>query len=189
VIEIERAAIWARARIDFAAFAAARHSVRQFTGEPVDPEDMRAAIADAAKSPSVCNRATCMAYVAFSEAARSRALSFQDGNRGFGHLAGAVAIVVSDMRGFISFGERNQAFVDGGLFAMTLAYALHARGYGACMLNWSATAGRDRRMRHALGIPSHHAVVTMMAVGRMPERLSVAASPRREAAAFMASLD
>jgi nitroreductase len=189
VIEIERAAVWARARIDFAAFAASRHSVRQFTGEPVDPEDMRAAIADAAKSPSVCNRATCMAYVAFSEAARARALSFQDGNRGFGHLAGAVIIVVSDMRGFIGFGERNQGFVDGGLFAMSLAYALHARGYGVCMLNWSATAGRDRRMRRALGIPSHQAVVTMMAVGRMPERLRVAASPRREAGGFMALLD
>lgn len=188
-IAVERDALWRDARIDFARFAAARHSVRHFTGEAVDPEDMRAAIAAAAKTPSVCNRSTCTAYVAHSERARTKALSFQDGNRGFGHLAGAVVIVTSDMRGFVSYGERNQAWIDGGMFAMSLNYALHALGYGVCMLNWSATAGRDRRMRAALGIPGHCAVITMMAVGRIPERLLVAASPRRPSDAFMASLD
>ena len=175
--------------VDFATFAQHRYSIRQFTGAPIAEGDLRAAIAVAAKSPSVCNRATCKAYVLLSEEKKKLALSFQNGNRGFGHLAGAIVVVTSDLRGFVGFEERNQCWVDGGLFAMSLNYALHAQGYGVCMLNWSAPAARDRRMRRALGIPAWAGVITMMAVGHIPDRVRVAASPRRNVADFIEILD
>jgi nitroreductase len=108
-----------------------------------------------------------------------RLLSFQNGNRGYGDQAGAVLLITADMRAFTMLGERNQAWIDGGLFAMSLNYALHSLGLGACMLNWSVEKGQDEALRAAFAIPEQEVVIMMMAVGHMPERLRVARSPRR----------
>lgn len=176
---VSREAVHAHSSIDFDAFARHRYSIRNFTGEPVDRSVIEAAVATAMKTPSVCNRQTARVHIALSDETKTKALSYQNGNRGFGDRAGAVLIVTSDMRGFTSLGERNQCWVDGGLFAMSLNYALHAQGLGVCMLNWSMEFHRDRDMRAALGLPEHEAVIMMMAVGHMPESFKVAYSPRR----------
>ena len=178
-LAVKRADILAASSIDFFQFAASRHSVRQFTGEPVSLECIKRAVASAMRSPSVCNRQTCRVHAATGAERMKRALSFQNGNRGFGDKAGAVLIVTSDMRGFTTIGERNQCWIDGGLFAMSLAYAFHAEGFGTCMLNWSMERTRDLEMRGALGIPDHESVILMMAIGVMPDEFSVARSPRR----------
>jgi hypothetical protein len=47
-------------------------------------------------------------------------LSYQNGNSGFGHTVPALFVITSDMRIFEKSGERNQGWVDGGLFAMAL---------------------------------------------------------------------
>lgn len=174
---LSRQALSTVTSVDFDGFARARFSVRHFTGESVAEEDIRSAVATALKSPRVCNRESRRVRAAFSAEARERVLSYQNGNRGFGHLAGAVLIVTSDLRCFTDFGERNQSFVDGGLFSTTLALALHAKGYGTCFLNWSAPFWRDRQMRSALSIPDNEVVITLLAVGRISETFLVAASP------------
>lgn len=174
---LTRAELDAAKAMDFDAFARSRYSVRQFTGAPVDPAEIRSAVATALKTPRVCNRESRRVYVAYDETARTRMLAHQNGNRGFGHLAGAVVMVTSDVRHFTDLGERNQPWIDGGLFAMSLAYALHGQGLGACMLNWSATWWRDRDLRADFNIPDHEVIITMMAVGQMPDNVTVAASP------------
>lgn len=166
--------------INFDRFARARYSTRQFTGAPVPESVIEAAVRTALKSPRVCNRESRRVHAGFDPVLRERMLSFQNGNRGFGHLAGAILIITSDLRHFTDFGERNQAFVDGGLFAMTLAFALHDKGYGTCFLNWSAPFWRDREMRRAIGIPDHEVVITFLAVGCLPERFDLAVSPAPE---------
>jgi nitroreductase len=177
-----RADLLAATAMDFDRFARARYSIRQFTGAPVPEAAIISAIGTALKSPRVCNRESRRVHAGFDPALRERMLSFQNGNRGFGHLAGAILVITSDLRHFTDFGERNQAFVDGGLFAMTLALALHGQGYGTCFLNWSAPFWRDRDMRRALGIPDHEAVVTFLAVGCLPDRFDLAISPAPEVA-------
>lgn len=176
---MSRDAIQRAASVDFDAFARARHSVRNFTGAPVSPEAIRAAVRTAQWTPSVCNRQAARVHAVFGRDAMKRALSYQNGNAGFGHLAGALLIVSADLRCFTGSGERNQAFVDGGLFAMSLNYALHAQGLGTCMWNWSVNSDVDRAMRAAMNIADTEVVITMLGVGHMPERFLVAKSARR----------
>jgi nitroreductase len=164
--------------IDFEAFARSRYSVRDYTGDPVPEAAIREAVAIAMKSPRVCNRGTARCHAILDRATMERALSHQNGNAGFGDQAGAVLIITSDRRGFLDYGERNQCWIDGGLFAMTLAYALHAQGYGSCMLNWSVTSERDKALRREIPIPGHEAIITFMAVGVMKPEFRVAISPR-----------
>ena len=131
-------------------------------------------------APSVCNRQSCKAYVYTGQADKDRILALQDGNGGFGSTAGAIIVCTSDLSAFYKPGERNQGFVDGGLFAMSLVYALHALGAASCMLNWSHVAHRDRKLRTLIGLPEREIIISLVAVGSLPERFDVAASPRRE---------
>lgn len=177
-IDVTRDEIITATAIPYGNFVASRFSVRNYTGEPIMPQEIVDAVRVASRAPRVCNRGTTKVHVAYDEDTKARLLSFQNGNAGFGHLAGAVLVITSDLRGFTDFGERNQCWVDGGLFTMSLVHALHAQALGTCLLNWSASSDRDRRMRRAIGIPRNEAVITLMAVGRLPERFKVATSPR-----------
>ena len=160
-------------------FLLSRRSVRQFDARPVPEELLREAVRIAQQAPSVCNRQSARVFASNQRGKMDEMLRFQNGNRGFGDRLGAVIVVASDMRAFTSLGERNQCWVDGGIFAMSLALALHSLHVGACMLNWSVEPGRDRALRRCLGIDDNHAIITMMGAGFPPDNLVVAASPRR----------
>jgi nitroreductase len=175
-----RADVHAHAKRDLSGFFANRHSVRVFDSTPVDQDTIRAAVTMALKTPSVCNRQSWRVHVPTGEETKKRALFFQNGNRGFGHLAPVVRIVTSDLRSFLEPFERYQCWIDGGLFAISLNYAFHSLGLGACMLNWSVDASVDTALRQEIGIPAHEAIITFMAIGHLPEKFKVARSCRRE---------
>jgi len=188
-VEVTREEFLSRANFDFRSFALDRSSVRNFTGEAISESDLIDSIHIARKSPSVCNRASARAYFSNDRTVIDRALARQSGNRGFGDLAGALFIVTSDMRAFYKSGERNQGWVDGGLFAMSLNYALHSKGYGVCMLNWSMDALDDHALRSEFGIPAEHAVVMMMVAGHVPDSFRVTVSPHRSTDEFAIRLN
>ena len=157
-----------------------RRSVRQFTGETIPNEVIEEAVRLAQRAPSVCNRQAARVYVANQRDRMDQALKFQNGNRGFGDRLGAVFVITADMRAFTTLGERNQAWVDGGIFAMSLAMSLHSLKLGACMLNWSVPARHDKRARAALGIDDNQAIITMLGAGYPVEDVRIAESPRRQ---------
>lgn len=178
-LELTADDVRSRARVELERFFHARHSVRQFGPDPVDRSDIEWAVRMAQRTPSVCNRQSGRVHVFENDELGAKVLACQTGNRGFGHLASHVLVVTSDLRRFLSVGERNQCWVDGGLFAMTLVWALHSRGAGTCFLNWSAEHEQDTRLRQVAGIPDHENVITLIAIGSLPDRFRVASSPRR----------
>ncbi|HEY0846542.1 MAG TPA: nitroreductase family protein [Noviherbaspirillum sp.] len=177
--EVTREEILAAARRDLSGFFSTRFSVRQFSGEPVSDDLLVQAVSMAKKSPSVCNRESGGVYVASDPAKKAALLALQNGNRGFGEYADRVLVITSRMDTFLSVGERYQCWIDGGLFAMSLIYALHSLGVGTCCLNWSVEPATDRALKKLSGIPADHAVVMLLAVGHLPPTLRVAQSPRR----------
>ena len=166
-------------------FLTSRRSVRQFDGRPVPEELLQKAVRIAQQAPSVCNRQSARVFASNQREKMDEMLRFQNGNRGFGDRLGAVIVIASDMRAFTSLGERNQCWVDGGIFAMSMALALHSLQIGACMLNWSVEPGRDRALRRCLGIDDNYAIITMMGAGYTLDNLVVAASPRRRTEAIV----
>lgn len=163
-------------------FFSTRHSVRQYADRPVEMDLLHQAVDMARKTPSVCNRQSPRVHV-FENA--QEALDWQPGNKGFGHLASRAMVVTSDLQAFAGTGERNQPFIDGGMFAMSLLYTLHALGLGACPLAWSIRPEGDRKMRRALGIPDNEAVIMMISIGHLPDSLQVAKSHRMPLDHFM----
>ncbi len=160
-------------------FFKSRHSVRRFSKEDIPLEKIETAIRMAQYSPSVCNRQSSRTYVIRDPQKKKLALSFQNGNRGFGHEANTILVVTGCLDHFVSPGERNQCWIDGGLVAMSLMYALHSLGYGTCALNWSVQPNVDRNMHSALTIPNNEIILMLIAVGCLESEFNVACSPRK----------
>src|SRR3546814_5180755 len=66
-------------------FFRTRASVRDYSSAPVPSAVIEEAVELALHSPSVCNRQASYVYCLQSRAIIDRALSLQNGNRGFGH--------------------------------------------------------------------------------------------------------
>lgn len=182
-LALSAADIHARAGVsdsrDPEAFFMARHSVRQFADRLVDQALLESAARIAGKAPSVCNRQSGRVYTTTDPTIIAQALKYQNGNRGFGHAVPCLGVVCADLDIFEKLDERNQGFIDGGLFAMSFVYGLHALGLGSCMLNWSVATAHDARFRAAFGIPDSQLVISMVAIGHLKDSFPVAESPRR----------
>lgn len=167
----------------FRELAQSRRSVRDFDPDVEVPEaTVLAAVETSLLTPSVCNRQPWQVYILRDPDVRARALALQNGNAGFRDAIPVVAVVTVDRRLFSGAGERNQRWVDGGLFAMSLVWALQDEGLSTCMLNWSVRRRQTRRLRDVVGFGSFEDVVVMMAIGYARAGHRVARSPRRSIA-------
>lgn len=156
-----------------------RHSIRMFSDKIVDRQIIEDCVALASKAPSACNRQG-WAVFAFDDPQRiAELLMCQNGNRGFGEYIKLLLIVCGDQSAFPDPLERNQAYVDGGMFSMTLLQAFHYHGLGTCPLNLSIGPKKRKQLFKLAGIANRYVPVMMIGAGHLPERLTIARSFRR----------
>jgi nitroreductase len=167
-----------RGIVDADTFFVSRHSVRDFDDREVPENVLGRAVSLALQSPSVCNRQSWLIRF-FKGDDVLRALAHQRGNAGFGQVVPVVALVTVDTRLFFGTGERNQPWIEGGIFSMSMVWALHALGLDTCMLNLSLGNKSVDQLRIEFDIPEHEVVIMMIAVGYGREGHRVARSPRR----------
>ncbi|MEM7717544.1 MAG: nitroreductase family protein, partial [Cyanobacteria bacterium P01_A01_bin.68] len=179
VFELSKESILKDAQIDLKAFFQSRYSIRHFASTSVDISLIKQAVTMAQKTPSVCNRQSSKVYIFSSKEDKEKVLSYQSGNRGFGNQASKILIVVSDLENFTLIGERNQCWIDGGMYAMSIVYALHSLGLGTCCLNWSVESKLDKALKQVTGIKDSESIIMMIAVGHLAEEFRVAQSPRK----------
>jgi len=166
-------------RKSFVRVIRSRSSVRTFVqGKVPEQSVVKTAVETAISSPSVCNRQSWRVHC-FTGAKAQAVLALQNGNRGFGHMIPLVMVVTSDMRSFTTSVERNQPWIDGGMFAMTLLLGLHGEGLGAVPLNWSVHNTTDSLLRQVAGIPDYQRVIMLIGCGYPEEGCLVTRSQRR----------
>jgi nitroreductase len=178
-LTISRSKLMEEANGDFLSLSKCRHSIRSFSEKPVELELIKKAIELAQSSPSVCNRQATRIHVLVCRKLIERVLSIQGGATGFDESIDKLIIVTSCLRAFRGSIERNQAFVDGGMYSMNLLFALHYLGLGACSLNWDKSKKQDLKLRSLLGIPDDENVILMIAIGNLKEEFRVAVSLRK----------
>lgn len=163
----------------FDQFAFARHSVRDFTNESVSDEKIRLALEMAQSAPSACNRQSCRVYVVKNDRMIGNILSMQGGARGFDHMVKSLLVISYNEHSWSGVLERNQGYIDGGIYGMNLLYGLHKVGLGACPLIWGRGASTSRKLRAVLGMPPNENIVLLIATGGLPEEFKVALSARK----------
>lgn len=163
----------------FDRLALARRSVRSFSPDQVPYTMIEEAVKLAQLSPSACNRQPCKVYWVDDEEKKKALLALQNGNRGFGHLIPSLAVITSDSGAFFDASERHEPYVDGGLFAMSLMYALLSQGLATCCLNWCVAPANDKALRKLLKLSESESVVMLMAIGFPAPNTDVPRSPRK----------
>lgn len=184
-IDLTKEAILSKGQVDLRAFFEARFSIRHFSDKDVDAKTIEQAILMARKTPSVCNRQSSKVHLYSNKNDILELLQFQNGNAGFREQVNKLLIVTSDLQNFLNIGERYQCWIDGGMFAMSVIYALHSLGLGTCCLNWSVEFGADKDIRSRAGIPDSETIIMLIAVGHLPDKFKVARSIRKQLKEYM----
>ena len=163
----------------FLPFSKSRHSVRNYIDENIDINLIEKSIEiTQATTPSACNRQTSRAYLLSKRETIDEILKYQSGNRGFGHLSNKLIVLTAELGVFDGLHERNQAYIDGGMFAMNLLYALHSNKIATCILNCSHDFKKDKIMRKLCGIKDSEVFIAMIACGIPPANFKITISNR-----------
>lgn len=165
-------------------FFSSRRSVRNFSSREVPEDLLRLAIERASAAPSVCNRAPWKVWLLREQDAQ-RALSHQNGNRGFGHQVPVLALVAVDLQYFQGPIERFQPWIEGGIFSASFVWALHSLGLQSCMLNLSQVTAQADALRNEVGMSDSCVPIAMIAIGFGAEDARTARSARRSVAEIL----
>lgn len=164
----------------FPHFSASRRSVRNFVGGGIlCVENLKLALELAQNAPSACNRQSVRVKLIGNKELIGKIFEIQKGNRGFGHLADKLIMITTDMQAW-DLRTSKGGYVDGGIYAMNLLYALHYYKIAACPLNGYFTPEQDTRIRKIIHIPKSESIVLFIAVGEAGEEFKLTNSPRNE---------
>ncbi|EJL6523238.1 nitroreductase family protein [Vibrio cholerae] len=161
-------------------FFNSRYSVREFSEKKIDRDKLHTAISLSMKTPSACNRQPWHIYHISNKNKIKKALGHQSGNSGFDDKIQELLIICSDIRAFNPGSERYQHWIDGGMYSMSLVYALHSMGIASCCLNWSHQGRSDLIFRKEFEeISPSHTIIMMIAIGEPQKSNKLCISPRR----------
>ncbi len=164
-------------KFDFKEFAHSRHSVRSFTGKPIDIQFIHNALKTAETTPSACNRQPWYNYVIVDKKVIEDILAIQRGSRQFKDQVSAL-VITSSSAYFFGNDEYNQMYFNAGLYAMNLLYALHSEGLGTIPLNMGLSMPELDRIKKLCGMPEAQLPISLIAIGLLPEKYKYAKSAR-----------
>lgn len=165
-------------KINFEQLSSNRHSVRDFGLDDINITNIKNAIQIASTSPSVCNRQSVSVYLLDNPQAIEKALLIQNGLRGNGENIRNLLIVTSNKEYMKDAQERNQTYIDGGIFLMNLVYGLTYENIASCILNADFTTIQEENIRDLVNIKDSEDVIAFVAVGSFPDTIKFANSPR-----------
>lgn len=165
--------------IDFETFVKTRSSIRDFDSTELDIEKLQKAISLARYTPSVCNRQSWKAHLYTDKEKVLQVLQFQNGHGGFKESIKGVFVITTNVSMFTQL-ETNQIFIDGGLFSMSVMYALHYYKIGSCPLNTCMPYVDEIKLKKTVGIDANERVIMMIGIGNLKEEYKVAISHRRD---------
>lgn len=174
---VREAAVEGVAARSFIDVVFSRRSVRKFTTDAVEDEDIERAVAIALQAPSVCNRQPARVHQFEDEEAMRAVLDLQGGFRGYAPPP-KLLLITSDHAAYVAAVERNQAYIDGGLFMMLLLLALEEVGLGSVSLNTAMGKEKEEAIRRILGIPDSEVFISFVAVGQFESDVTVPRSKR-----------
>ncbi|MGQ7375954.1 nitroreductase family protein [Streptococcus suis] len=155
-----------------------RHSIRDFGNIVILKEDVMAAIELANRAPSACNRQPCKVYLVEEQELIKKLLSIQGGLNGNASNIQFLLLITSDKALYRWDHERNQNFIDGGIFSASLLYSLESFNIANCPLHCDLTITSEKKVRDILQISDSEDLINFVAVGSFPQTTLVPMSNR-----------
>lgn len=102
------------------------------------------------------------------------------GNTGVQQEVQNYLVVTADVSAFYDTFERNQVYVEAGLFSMALVEALHYYGIGSCILQNGEYYKKNRKFKDICkNIPENERIILFVAIGYYKDEFSYAVSLRK----------
>lgn len=158
-------------------FFMTRHSIRDFSEEPVNEDILRKALELAQQSPSACNRQAVRIYVLGDE---QRKVLLKQLN-GIGGFAESVSryVLITAKTSFYRLNEENQYIVSASMYAAYCSLTLHLYGMGACIIqrevNWNKNWENLKRL---CKIAKDEQAICLLAIGNLKKNCRVPVSHR-----------
>ncbi len=179
VIDYQKVDFYGFNHLNFEKFSNSRKSIRNFTGEKIDVSIILKAVSMSLNAPSVCNRQSAKVYLLENKKVIDEVLTIQGGMTGYTNNISQLLILTTNRNYFYLIGERNQMFIDGGIFLMNLLYSLHFYEIANCPANWGKTISEEKLLEKFIKIPESEKIICMVPIGVAEENFSVALSQRR----------
>lgn len=177
IIWLDHDDIKEREKESFSVFSQSRFSVRDFGTAPVSKDKLEDAFRLCERTPSACNRQSWRLHVYTEREKIDKLCKLQGGSKGFYDGFQGVIMLCADISCY-QFQEPNQYFVDGGIYAMNLLYALHSNDIATIPLTMGHKQGYLKRIKREMNIPKSEAPILLIGYGSYKDRWKVAASKR-----------
>ena len=162
----------------FEVFSQSRFSVRDFGKTKIDFDKVLAALKMCERTPSACNRQSYRIYIYKDETLKNMLFELQGGCKGFYEDMQVAILICGDQRGY-NINELHQVYVDGGIYAMNLLYALHYEELAAIPLTMGQKQGKLREIKKLMNIPEYEMPCVLIGVGSYKDLYKVAVSKRK----------
>lgn len=149
---------------NFEELSKGRFSIRSYSKSPVNKKDIIDAIRIATKTPTACNRQLNKVRIISKEDIIKKVLEVQGGILYY-NTPPVLLLITADDSGYIAPNERNQGFIDGGLFAMSVLYALEYKKLAACPLHTMFDELTEKQIRGMLNVPENEKLITFISIG------------------------
>lgn len=166
-------------QLDYASFIKSRHSARVYDKSKVSDEELLEALELAGYSPSACNRQMIRMHIIDEPKLKRTLYDTLHGTGGINFENCRLGLITFDGNSLEFSGERNQGYLNAGLFAMTLVHAFHWKGIGSCFLQFANTFSEERMLSKQLGLPKNEKIVVAISLGRYVQGENVPSSLRR----------
>ncbi len=162
---------------NFALFSQSRYSVRDFSDAPLDYNLIFKAVKLCERTPSACNRQPWKIHVYTDRALKEELFKLQRGCNGFYDKMQCAILICVDLHSY-GFPELNLPYVDGGIYAMNLLYALHYYDVAAIPLTLGLKNAQIKAIKKQLNLPSNEVPILLIGAGTYKEEFKVAESHR-----------
>lgn len=163
---------------NFKELATNRHSVRDFGEKVINLESLKDALALACLAPSVCNRQSVSIHVIQDKKLIKDAINIQGGLKANGENLQYLILVTSNKEYMAGPHERNQTYIDGGIYVMNLVYSLTYSNIATCILNADFNYNSEIAIRNLLPLKESEDLIAFIGVGSFPSEFKIAKSPR-----------
>lgn len=177
ILKLNYEVIRRSAECNFTLFSQSRYSIRDFSDATLDSDLIFKALKLCERTPSACNRQPWRIHVYTDRTLRERIFKLQRGCNGFYDKMQCAILICVDMHSY-GFPELNLPFVDGGIYAMNLLYALHYYDVAAIPLTLGLKNSQIHVIKKQLSIPDNEVPVLLIGAGTYKKDFKVAESHR-----------
>ena len=165
-----------------------RHSVRKLKDKIISREVIYDIVRDAEYYPSACNRQPCKVYFSENRETVQKIIKCIPDQFVASGIHDAL-VVTCDRALLLPSEQKDQEYINGGIFLGYLVMSIHAHGLGACLFQFLQVSQRQAAIKKEFGIKDSEVIVAFVGIGELEDEIITACAARRPVESVAVNID